>query len=358
MDDSPRPACQRRKMATRCTLLAILLAAITGLCAAPVSAGDKCIDARTGINLAGAGFGTNVPGREGIDYRFPTGSQISYYTQIGFKSLRLSILWERLQPSLNGPLDRRHLAGIISFLDGAAANGVDVLIDLHNYARYRGELIGSDAVPASAFFDVWQRIARALSTHKALYAYGLMNEPYNTGGLWSQVAQAGVDGVRSVDSTHRIYVQGEGFSESEFWDKTTREPFVKDPAKLEVYEAHIYLDVDFSGKYHSSEPIKDPATLVDERLGRFIRWLDKHGKNGAVGEWGVPSDDARWLGGVDRLLELARANCLSTYVWAGGNWSPGYKLSLEPLKGVERVLTKHFYGILKRDESGGRNSQQ
>lgn len=349
MDYDSRLAFLRRKMAARYILIARLLFAIVGLCVSLAFADDKCVDARTGINLAGAGFGTNIPGREGFDYRFPTSSQISYYAKIGFKSLRLSILWERLQPSLNGPLDRRYLEGIVSFLDGAAANGVDVLIDLHNYGRYKGELIGGDAVPASAFLDVWQRIARALSTHKALYAYGLMNEPYNTGGLWRQVAQSGVDGIRSVDSSRRIYIQGEGYSPTGFWGKTTPEPFVLDPANREVYEAHIYLDADYSGKYHSSEPPKDPATLVDERLGLFIRWLAKYGKNGAVGEWGVPSDDARWLGGVDRLIELARANCMPTYVWAGGNWSPGYKLSLEPLKGVERVLTRHFYGILERD---------
>jgi endoglucanase len=326
----------------------IFLFMAIALCNGPVFAEERCLDQRVGINLAGAGFGTKLPGREGYDFRFPTAAQISYYAKIGFRSVRLSVLWERLQPELFGPLDSRHLAGILTFMDAAAANGVDVLVDLHNYSRFNGALIGSEKVPAAAFFDVWQKIARATSNHKALYAYGLMNEPYNTGGLWRQVLQSGVDGVRSVDKTHRIYVQGEGYSPTEFWGKTFEEPFVKDPSNLEVYEAHIYLDADYSGKYKTSDPPKDPATLVDERLGLFIRWLSKHGVRGAVGEWGVPNDDARWLSGVDRLMELARNNCLPTYVWAGGNWSPGYKLSLEPLNGEERVLTKHFYRILER----------
>jgi endoglucanase len=333
----------------RCRLISKLLAAAICLCTSLVFAAGTCSDARTGINLAGAAFGTNIPGREGFDYRFPTGDQIAYFTKVGFESTRLSITWERLQPALNGPLDQKYLAGIVAFLDSAAANGTDVLVDLHNYARYRGEIIGSDAVPAGAFFDVWQRLARALNSHKALYAYGLMNEPYNTKGLWHRVAQSGVDGIRSVDNAHRIYVAGEGFSNTFLWGKLNPAPFVRDPANLEVYEGHIYLDADFSGKYNSTDPFKDPSKVVDERLQPFVEWLVRYGKNGAIGEWGVPSDDERWFGGVDRMISVARANCLPTYYWAGGNWSPGYKLSLQPLNGVDRALSVHFSRILGRD---------
>jgi endoglucanase len=259
-------------------------------------------------------------------------------------------MWERLQPALNGPLDAKYLAGIVTFLDGAAANGVDVLIDLHNYARYERQLLGSEAVPASAFFDVWQKLARAVSSHKALHAYGLMNEPYNTKGLWHQVAQSGVDGIRSVDRIHRIYVAGERFSSTSAWEKVNPPPFVNDPLNLEVYEGHFYLDADGSGKYVSSEPVKDPAIFVEERMEPFIRWLAKYNKTGAIGEWGVPSDDERWLGAVDRVLEIARAKCMRTYVWAGGNWSPGYKLSHQPLNGVDKAITRHFSRILKREQ--------
>jgi endoglucanase len=327
-----------------------LLAALIVVLTVPALAETKCTEIRTGINLPSPAFGSNIPGREGFDYRFPTSSQIEYFSKVGFDSIRLAIKWERLQPELHGSLDQKYLAGIISVLDSAAENRVDVLIDIHNYARYRKELIGSDAVPASAFFDVWQRLARAVSSHKALYAYGLMNEPFNTKGLWHQVAQSGVDGIRSVDRTHRIYVAGDRFSSTAHWPKINPTPFVRDPVNLEVYEGHIYLDVDFSGKYHSVDPPKDPATLVNERMQPFIDWLSTHGKKGAVGEWGVPSDDGRWFSGVNRMIEISRANCLPTYVWAGGSWSPGYKLSLQPVGDTERLLTKHFSVILGRDK--------
>jgi len=307
---------------------------------------SACPNARTGVNLAGAEFGRNIPGVEGTDYRFPTREQVEYFAKVGFNSIRLPVKWERLQPQLGGELDSRYLAGIRSVLDSAEERDMDVLIDLHNYARYRGELVGSEDVPARMLFDVWRRVALALGAHKGLYAYGLMNEPFNTKGLWHEAAQAGVDGIRSVDRTHRIYVAGEGFSNTMRWPRLNPEPFVRDPANLEVYEGHLYLDPDFSGKYHVTDPASDPAALAGERMQPFVQWLQKHGKEGAIGEYGVPSEDARWFGGVDKVIEMTREACLSTFYWAGGNWSPGYKLSLKPLNGNDRALTRHFMRLL------------
>jgi endoglucanase len=85
------------------------------------------------------------------------------------------------------------------FLRKAEQYQIDVVLDLHNYGRYKGEIVGSKQVPNDAFYDVWKRIAQALKSYPALMAYGLMNEPHDTKGLWFQVAQSGVDGIRSVD---------------------------------------------------------------------------------------------------------------------------------------------------------------
>lgn len=310
-------------------------------------AGDQCREGPAGINLAGAEFGKSIPGQEGHDYYFPSGSQIAYYKRIGFRSIRLPILWERLQPELNGPLDQQYLAGIISVLKSAAENGMTVVIDLHNYAHYQGKVLGSQELPAQAFSDVWKKIADALRKYGALDGYGLMNEPYDTKGSWPQVAQAGIDGIRGADRSHHIYVSVENSGDSRIWGSNFL-PFVKDPSNLEVYEAHAYFDADYSGRYDSTTPRKDPRALVEESVNPFIAWLSKNGKKGAIGEWGVPTNDERWFGAVDRMVEISRANCLPIYYWAGGNWGPDYKLSIEPMGGRERLLAKHFESILRR----------
>ena len=58
-----------------------------------------------GVNLAGAEFGSNVPGTFGTDYTYPTHAEIDYYASKGMSVIWLPFLWERLQHAKNGALD-------------------------------------------------------------------------------------------------------------------------------------------------------------------------------------------------------------------------------------------------------------
>lgn len=291
-----------------------------------------------GINLAGAEFAPmRIPGVVNKDYTFPTATKIQYYDEAGFTAIRLPFTWERIQPVLFKALDPVYLSRIIKFLDEAARRNQRVVLDLHNYGRYRENIVGTETVPAKAFLNLWQRLAGALGNHRALLAYGLMNEPHNMEGHWPQVAQAGVDGVRASDHMHDIYVAGECWSNAHHWPSVNPKPFVTDPSGLVVYEAHIYFDADYSGHYSlPTNDTLDLALLVEQRLQPFIDWLSKYGQRGVIGEWGVPGDDPRWLHAMDKFLDLADQNCLSWFYWAGGMWSSTYPLSLEPIKGIDR----------------------
>ncbi len=319
----------------------------TTLCAKAVA----CDHFQTGLNIAGPGFAPHMlPGRIGHDYKFPNSEMLLRYKSIGFDSIRLSIIWERIQPTLTGPLDEQYLRSLEKVLQDAAVYELKVLIDLHNYGRYRGNLIGSASVPASAFQDIWAKLSLALGKYPSLYGYGLMNEPYNTGGTWEKVAQEGVDGIRRNDTKNYIYVAGDSYSSAERWASTHKRPFVIDPVGLEVYEAHLYLDKDASGKYIAVNDIEGASlasTVASTRLKGFVDWLKRFGKRGAIGEYGVPSLEPVWFVGINTILKEADENCLATFVWAGGAWSPGYKLSLEPNGGMEKPLTLWFRQYFK-----------
>ena len=59
-----------------------------------------------GVNLAGAEFGaTGTIGTYGMDYTYPTADELAYYASKGVDSIRLPFTWERIQPTLDGPLD-------------------------------------------------------------------------------------------------------------------------------------------------------------------------------------------------------------------------------------------------------------
>jgi endoglucanase len=58
-------------------------------------------------------------------------------------TFRLPFRWERLQRSLGGVLDATELGRLKGVVSGLNNQGAVVLLDPHNYARYRGTLINS-----------------------------------------------------------------------------------------------------------------------------------------------------------------------------------------------------------------------
>lgn len=300
----------------------------------------------TGVNLAGPEFASQVlPGKAGTHFKFPTSAQMSYYKAIGFTAIRLPILWERLQPAVYSGLDKNYMALLKSTLDVAELVGLKVVIDLHNYGKYRGVQIGSDALPWMSVYDVWRKLALQIKDKPALYAYGLMNEPNDPLKRWHRAAQAALNGLRSVDRDRPVYVSGEWFSGTENWAKVNPAPFVVDPVGKEIYEAHLYLDSNASGKYSDlTMPAEGVAARVNARILPFLEWLNRYGKRGVIGEWGIPANDERWVPAAQQVLFTAKVNCLSTFAWAGGAWSPNYLLSLEPLNGIDKKVVTGLRG--------------
>lgn len=301
-----------------------------------------------GVNLAGAEFGEdNLPGTYGQTYIYPNAAELDYYKSKGLTLIRLPFRWERLQRSLHSPLDAAELARMDEFVSAARARGMRVILDPHNYARYHGNLIGSAAVPNSAFTDFWRRLAGHYGGETAIYAYGLMNEPHDTNGLWPAAAQAGVDGIRAVDMTHAILVPGDGWSGAWSWQQHNANLSVRDPANNFMYEAHQYFDDNHSGTYDASYDQEGayPNVGVD-RVRPFVDWLKARGARGFLGEYGVPGDDARWLTVLDNFLGYLDANGIGGAYWAGGPWWNDYRLSVEPVNGQDRpqmgVLMRHL----------------
>jgi aryl-phospho-beta-D-glucosidase BglC (GH1 family) len=90
-----------------------------------------------GINLAGPEFGgTVLPGVYNVDYTFPTDAELQYYQSKGLTLVRLPLQWERFQHSLFSALDNAYVGLVKTFVAQAAARGMKVILDVHNYCRY------------------------------------------------------------------------------------------------------------------------------------------------------------------------------------------------------------------------------
>ena len=301
-----------------------------------------------GVNLACGEFG-KAPGVYGRDYTYPEEHHFAYCKRKGLLVVRLPLKWERLQRTLMGPLDPTELARLDRVVDHAREHGIRLLLDLHNYARYQGKLIGTEEVPNDAFADLWRKLAAHYKEEDAIFAYGLMNEPHDTQGLWPAAAQAAIDAVRSVDREHTLVVCGDGWSGAHSWQRINKDLLLRDPAENLVYEAHQYFDRDSSGTYKQSYDDSGAfPTIGVHRLKPFAEWLKKHNARGFIGEFGVPDGDPRWLVVLDRFLASMEENGIGGTYWAAGPWWGKYPMSVEPRDGKDRpqmaVLEHHLAG--------------
>lgn len=311
-----------------------------------------------GINLSSASFNdTHSPGVYGTDYIYPSPEDLDYYANKGFAVVRLTYLWDRLQHSLFGELDRAELSRIKNIVAAARARKIQVILSPHNFGRYPingiRTLIGTPGVPIEAFADFSHKVAAAFAGNDAIYALSLMNEPHDLEGMWKPTAQAGLNAIRSADPERLVLAPGDHWSSAHGWQQYNADFLLQDTADRVMYEAHQYFDADHTGTYKVGYTLSgaSPDRGI-EWIRPFVDWLRQHRQKGVITEFGVPNDDARWLELLQSLLSyLAQEKIPWTY-WTGGPWWGTYKLSVEPKNGVDApvmtVLTKD-YGMLRSE---------
>ncbi|HSI42269.1 MAG TPA: glycoside hydrolase family 5 protein [Xanthobacteraceae bacterium] len=316
---------------------------------APAPAAAATAEAATafyrGVNVSGAEFG-KPPGRVNHDYVYPNDANIDYYRERGFNLLRIPFLWERVQHDPMGPLDLHgDGSGDMDQLDALVtritSRRMVCVLDVHNYG-YRQvngvkTRIGSDALPAEAFNDLWVKLADRYKGN-ALVWFGLMNEPYDfPAAQWAALAQGCTYAIRARGARNLILVPGTKWSGAHSWNSSgNAEAFdgFKDLANNFAFEAHQYLDGDSSGTKGTCTPGAGSTRLLS-----FTAWLKaKPGRRGFLGEFGV--GDPNLLGQEQCAIELPamlevisknKSVWLGWAAWGGGRWWwGGYPLRLEP----------------------------
>jgi endoglucanase len=293
-----------------------------------------------GVNLAGAEFGAPLPGTYGTDYIYPTADEVNYFMGKGMTVFRLPFRWERLQQAQLAEFNTQEQARMDAFVNYATGRDAYVLLDPHNYARYYGNVIGTDAVPVGAFADFWSKLANHYRSNSRVI-FGLMNEPNDmTTELWVSDANAAIQAIRLTGATNLILVPGNAWSGAHSWlDNWYGTPNavamlgITDPGDNYAYEVHQYLDSDSSG---TNDCVS--ATIGSERMAKFSSWLRQNRKRAFLGEFGV-SSSATCLAALDNLLNHLEQNSdlyLGWTYWAAGPWWGDYFMSIEPVDGVDR----------------------
>jgi endoglucanase len=314
-----------------------------------------------GVNLPTAAFNAeSVPGTYGKDYIYPQPSTLGYFAGKGMNIVRVAVLWERIQHQLQGNLDDEEIGRLDAVIDDAAAKGMRVIIDVHNYARYRGAIIGSKDLPPDAFGDLWRRLGERYKGNDAVI-FGLMNEP---NGLptetWLGAANVAIAGIRHAGAKNLILVPGNGWSSARDWQGdsygTSNSDImlkIEDPGDNFAYEVHQYFNSDFTGTAADCQSVNiGVATLTG-----VAEWSRRHGRHLFLGEFGVGAN-ATCLEALDRTLRFVSENSdvwLGWTYWAGGEWwPPDYFTNVQPTGGHDRPQISVLQKYLNKDSTSQR----
>lgn len=310
-----------------------------------------------GVNLGNASGG-DVPGVLGQNYTYPSFQDLYYFKSKGVRLIRFPFKWERVQHELNGPLDNDLDFKIMKeFIAEAERIGMYVMPDMHNYCRRKvngvtykfGE---SSALTKEHFADVWTKLATELKEFDNIWGYDLMNEPYSLApGVWFDAAQAAINGIRTIDTTTPIVVEGESYAAASTWPTTGGKLInLVDPSNSIIFQAHTYFDRDKSGLYKLGEYDLEVASSTEhiKRIKPFVDWLKANNAKGLLGEFGMPRNDVRWLKMLEEVLVYLKENSVSGTYWVAGANSSRDDLSVQPLddftteRAQMRILEKYI----------------
>jgi endoglucanase len=302
-----------------------------------------------GVNLAGAEFGSNVPGVFGTDYTYPTHAEIDYYAAKGMGVIRLPFLWERVQRSELAVLDATELGRLDDVVNYATGKGLKIEIEPHNYGYGFGALIGTAQTPNSAFADLWGKLAGHFQSNSGVI-FGLMNEPHDqSASAWLGSANAAIAAIRGAGAvSQEILVPGSYWDGAWTWVSSDNDTVigagVQDPAHNFAFEVHQYLDADGSGTH----PGAVSATIGVERLTAITQWAEATGNRLFLGEVGVTTDQTS-LTAFDGMLTYMQQHTgvwQGVTYWAGGPWWGNYMFSIESQNGVDKpqmgILVQHL----------------
>jgi endoglucanase len=307
--------------------------------AAPSFAAGAC-SAMTlpGANVAGGEFnGGKRPAVYARDYIYPAAGEIALLQRLGLKMMRVPFLWERVQPKLLGPLDIAEIKRLDDVVQLAAAAGLTVVLDVHNYGTYAGISLDRPAVPRRALPDLWKRLAQHYGGD-ANVVFGLMNEPKDIDTeTWAGIAADTLAAIRFTAAPNIVLIPGTHWDGAHSWQNGAPHsnadvllPLAQSDSRV-VFEVHQYFDDDFSG----TGPTCGAAAQVPLVLARIGVWARVHHVRLMLGEFGV-SQKPECVKALDDALAVVETDHEVWYgwtYWAAGAWWGDYPFNIETANG-------------------------
>lgn len=256
---------------------------------------------------------------------------------------RLPVGWQYLvNYNLGGPLDQSFLSTYDHIMQACLATGALCILDVHNYARWYGGVIGQGGPSNAQFASLWAQLAQKYASQGNVI-FGLMNEPHDLDmTAWAASVQQAVNAIRNNGATSQMILLSGTNYDAVGGFQTTSAPALSSVQDYDgshnklIYEVHQYLD----GKGGTtSECITNG---VQDTLAPLTDYLRSVGRKGMLTETGGGNTASCE---TDVCAELSHMNYNSD-VWLGWvGWAAGMN-PVSPLlrKILPDVITEHCLG--------------
>ena len=252
-----------------------------------------------GIAMAGIDFGVGIDGSAPLnavalplkDYGGADGAgQMKHFVEDdGVNTFRLPATWQFLvKDKLGSELDKTNFAAYDKLMQTCLDTGAYCMIDLHNFARYNGDIIGQGGPSNDVFADLWGNLATYYAKNDKII-FGLMNEPHDLDiDLWAKSCQAATTAIRKAGATSQIILlPGTNFASAASYVSTGSAAALANITNPDgstdglIFDLHQYLDINNSGTH------EECTTNNVEGFQTIAEWLRKNKRTGLVSETGA-----------------------------------------------------------------------
>lgn len=292
-----------------------------------------------GVAIAGGEFGCQIDGTcppNSAQLPLSDGpAQINHFVKDdGVNVLRIPTTWQFLVNSqLDGDLDVSNVSKYDQLVQSCLNTGAYCIIDIHNFARWDGRIIGQGGPTGEQFARFWGQLAGKYAANDRII-FELMNEPHDLDvGIWAQTCQKAVTAVREAGATSQmILLPGTNFdSAATLVSSGSADALlaIRNPDGSTdnlLLDIHKYLDEDNSGTHAAC------TTDNTDAFTTVAQYLRSKGRKGFVSETGA-SNDASCMAAFCAQNTLINANSdvfAGLVAWGAGSFSASYLLSLTP----------------------------
>lgn len=165
------------------------------------------------------------------------------------------------------------------------------MIDIHNFARWNGGIIGQGGPTDDQFVSLWSQLAKKYANSQNV-VFELMNEPHDLDiGTWVNTCQKAVTAIRQAGATSQmILLPGTNFDSAATLATTggaSQLLGIKNPDGTTdnlILDIHKYLDIDNSGTHSLC------TTDNTDAFTSVAQFLRTNGRKGFVSETGASKD--------------------------------------------------------------------